>query len=92
MLEWQSILRSVAKTRSVRHVELRKIPQLKTCDNWREVAFLGRVRYEAPNAVYDGGLVQLGERIYYISARQIQTVGRFAKFRNLDRIIAVLES
>jgi hypothetical protein len=91
MLEWQSILRTVAKTRSVRHVVLRRIPQLRTCDNWREVTFLGRVRYEAPNAVYDGGLVQLGERIYYISARQIQTVSRFAKFRNLDRIVAVLE-
>ena len=91
MLEWQSILRDAAKTGSVKLAELRKIPQLKTCDNWKEVTFLGRVRHTVAHAVYDGGLVKLADRIYYINSRQIQTVQRFARFRNLDRIISVVE-
>jgi hypothetical protein len=89
MLEWQSILRDAADSGMVRLAQLRKIPQLKTCDNWLEVTFLGRIRYTLPHAVYDGGLVKLGERIYYINARQIDTVSRFAKFRNLNKTIAV---
>jgi hypothetical protein len=90
-MEWQSILRDAANRGTIRLLELRKIPQLKTCDNWQEVVFLGRVRHTLPHAIYDGGLVKLGERIYYINARQIETVRRFARFRNLDRAISVVE-
>ena len=91
MLEWQSILRDAANLGSVRLMELKRIPQLKTCDNWQRVAFLGRVRHTLPHAVYDGGLVKLEDKIYYINARQIETVRRFARFRNLDRHITVVE-
>ncbi len=91
MLEWQSILRDAANLGQVRLAELRKIPQLKTCDNWQHVLFLGRVRHTLPHAVYDGGLVKLQDRIYYINSRQIETVRRFAGFRNLNRVITVVE-
>ena len=91
-LDWQTILRDAAKAGTVRLAELRKIPQLKTCDNWKDVTFIGRVRFTVPNAVYDGGLVKLADRIYYINTRQIETVRRFARFRNLDKMISVVES
>jgi len=90
MLEWESILRNVRRLGTVRHIELRKIPQLKTCNNWQAVEFLGRVRHTLPHAVYDGGLVLLDDRIYYINAKQIEVVSHFARFRNLGRIISVV--
>ena len=91
MLEWESILRDAAATGTIRAAALRRIPHLKTCDNWKDVAFMGRVRYTLPHAEYDGGLVTLGDRIYYINSRQIDVVRRFARFRNLDKLISVVE-
>jgi hypothetical protein len=91
MVEWQSLLRNAADDGTIRLAALRKIPQLKTCDNWKEVVFLGRVHHATAHVTYDGGLVKLGQRIYYISRRQIDVVAKFARFRNLDRHIAVVE-
>jgi hypothetical protein len=92
MAEWESVLKDVAGGGSIRAAYLRKIPHLKTCDNWKDVTFLGRVSLTLPYAVYDGGLVKLADRIYYINSRQIEVVRRFAHFRNLDKSIAVTES
>jgi hypothetical protein len=91
MVEWESILRDAANAGQIRLGALRKIPQLKTCDNWKNVTFLGRIKYTVNRAVYDGGLVKLADRIYYINTRQIEVVQRFARFRNLDRHITVVE-
>lgn len=92
MAEWESVLRNAAGGGTVLAAHLRKIPHLKTCDNWQDVTFLGRVSHTLPYAVYDGGLVRLADKIYYINSKQIDVVRRFARFRNLDKFITVVES
>ncbi len=91
MPEWESVLRDAALSGTVRATQLRRIPHLKTCDNWKEVTFIGRVRLTLKHAVYDGGLVKLSDRIYYINSKQIDVVRRFARFRNLDKSISVID-
>ena len=91
MVHWQDILRDSVRDNTVKLSHLRKIPHLKTCDNWKAATFLGRVRHTLPYCTYDGGLIRLGDAIYYINAAQIDAVRKFARFRNLANVIAVIE-
>lgn len=55
------------------------------------MTFLGRIDYQTPYYTYDGGLLKKDNALYYINAKQIMTVKHFAKFKNLQNIIRVVE-
>ena len=40
-MEWQKILADSVQDGKIKELHLKKIPVLKTCDNWREVEPIG---------------------------------------------------
>jgi hypothetical protein len=88
--KWEEILRNSIKDNKIKASHLEHIPQLKTCDNWSEAQFLGRVNHEFKYTTYNGGLVKLSGRIYYINHKQIQAVTTFIRW-DTTNIIKVIE-
>jgi hypothetical protein len=88
--KWEEILRNCISDNKIKASHLQHIPQLKTCDNWSDAKFIGRVLHKFKYTVYDGGLVKLSGRIYYINSKQIQAVTTFIRW-DTSNLIKVIE-
>ncbi len=87
---YEEILRNSVIDNTIKANHLKHIPKLKTCDRWQDVIFLGRVNYSFKHSTYNGGLVKYNGKIYYINAKQIQSLINFTKW-NTSNIIKVIE-
>ncbi|HOJ63936.1 MAG TPA: hypothetical protein PLE45_05900 [Spirochaetota bacterium] len=88
--KYEELLRNSIVDNKIKANHLKHIPKLKTCDRWQDVIFLGRVNYTFKHSHYDGGLVKLNGKIYYINSKQIQALSGFAKW-NTANIITVID-
>ena len=88
--KYEELLRNSIIDNKIKANHLKHIPKLKTCDRWQDVIFLGRVNYKFKHSTYDGGLVKLNGKIYYINSKQIQSLVGFTKW-NTSNIINVIE-
>jgi hypothetical protein len=88
--KWEEILRNCINGNKIKAVHLQHIPQLKTCDNWGDVMFIGRVNHKFKLTTYNGGLVKLSGRIYYVNSRQIHAVAFLVNW-NTSNIIKVVQ-
>jgi hypothetical protein len=88
--KWEEILRNCIKANKIKAVHLQHIPQLKTCDNWEDTRFLGRVNHKFKLTTYNGGLIKLSGRIYYINIRQIQAISYLIRW-DTTNIIKVVD-
>jgi hypothetical protein len=88
MLEWDKILKDSVKDGTIRELHLRKIPSLKTCDDWNKVVEIGLIDYKGKYAHMKGGLINYGERIFFVSESRIEALSSFRKwnFKNKIRI------
>ena len=89
-MKYEELLRHSIVDNKIKATHLSHIPKLKTCDKWDDVAFLGRVKYQFKYTEYDGGLVKLNGRLYYINNKQIQSLISYVKWTNLNNIITVI--
>ncbi|GBF49935.1 hypothetical protein LPTSP4_14560 [Leptospira ryugenii] len=79
-MEWEKILRDAVKDGSIKELHLRKVPSLKTCEDWNKVSELGLVDHKTKYAHYKGGLVKYGERLFYVSQERLDAVSPFRKW------------
>ena len=86
MLEWEKILKDAVKDGVIRELHLRKIPSLKTCDDWNKVTEIGLIDYEGKFAHMKGALVNYGERIFFVSEARIEALSSFRKWKFKDKI------
>ncbi len=89
-MEWERLLADAVQNGKIRELHLRKIPQLKTCDNWREVEPIGWIDHVMKLSHYKGGLVKLHGRIYFVTERTINALSEFIKLK-FPQIIDVVE-
>nr|HPO46242.1 hypothetical protein [Spirochaetota bacterium] len=64
-MEWERILADSVTDGRLKELHLKKIPVLKTCNNWREVEPVGWVDHQMKFSYYKGGLVKLKGNIYF---------------------------
>lgn len=88
-MDWQKILVDSVHDGKIRELHLRKIPQLKTCDNWREVEPIGWVDHKMKLSHYKGGLVTLNGKIYFVTERTINALSEYIKLK-FPQIIEVI--
>jgi hypothetical protein len=88
--KWEEILRNCITDNKIKASYLQHIPHLKTCETWAEAKFIGRINHKFKYTSYDGGLVKLAGRIYYINLKQIQAISTFIKW-DTSNIIKVIE-
>lgn len=80
-MEWEKILTNAVKDGKIRELHLRKIPRLKTCDNWREVEPIGWIDYPMRFAHYKGGLVKLKGKIYFVTEQTLNALSEFISIK-----------
>ncbi len=88
-INWEEILRNSVTDNKIKAIYLKSIPQLKTCDDWGNVAFLGKVNYKFRYTTYDGALVKRNGRLYYINMKQLLAVATIMKWKT-DKVIEVV--
>ena len=88
-MEWERILRDSVQDGSIRELHLRKVPVLKTCENWNDVKEIGLVDHRTKYAHYKGVLVKYGDRIFYVSEERMQALAPFRTWKAKNRIKVV---
>ncbi len=85
----EEVLRNAVTDNKIKASHLSHLPQLKTCDNWSLATFVGRINYKFKYTTYDGGLVKLNGKLYYINQKQIQSISTFVKW-NTSNVVEVI--
>ena len=85
-MEWESYLADSVKDGKIRELYLKKIPVLKTCDNWKKVELIGWIDHQMNLSHYRGGLVKLGGKIFFISEKTIEALSSYISWKFPQRI------
>jgi hypothetical protein len=89
-MEWEKILASSVVNGTIKEINLKKIPVLKTCNNWREVEPLGWVDHPMQHSHYKGMLAKLNGKIYFVPDKIITALSEFITW-NLSLQIRVIK-
>lgn len=80
-MEWEKILVDSVKDGVIRELHLRKLPVLKTVDNWKKVEPVGWIDYQMKHAYYKGGLVKLNGKLYFVQDKTIKALQEFIEWK-----------
>lgn len=76
-MEWEKILRDAVKDNTIKELYLRKVPSLKTCEDWKLVKEIGLVDHKTKYAHYKGGLVKYGDRLFFVIDQRLDAIAPF---------------
>jgi hypothetical protein len=80
-MEWQKILTNSVVNGQIRELHLKKIPVLKTCNNWHEVEAVGWIDHQMKFSHYKGGLVRLRGKIYFVPEGVLNALSRYIDWK-----------
>jgi len=89
-MEWEKILVDSVKDGTIKELYLRKLPVLKTVDNWKRVELVGLVDHQMKYTHYKGGLVKVNGKLYFVQDKTIKALQEFVKL-DFPRKIVVLK-
>ena len=89
-MEWEKILVDSVIDGTIKELYLRKLPVLRTVDNWKRVELIGWVDHQMKYTYYKGGLVKLNGKLYFVQDKTIKALEEFMKW-NFPRKIIVLK-
>jgi hypothetical protein len=79
-MDWDYVLRDAVKGNIIKELHLRKIPSLKTCEDWKKVVEIGLIDHKTKYAHYKGGLVKYGESIYFVAGERLDAIAPFRQW------------
>jgi len=85
-MEWEKILAESVKDGIIKELHLRKLPVLKTVDNWKKVELIGWVDHQMKYTYYKGGLVKVNNRLYFVQEKTIKALQGFMNWDFPTRI------
>jgi hypothetical protein len=85
-MEWDYILRDAVKDGCIKELHLRKLPSLKTVDDWEKVQEVGLVDHRTKYAHYKGALVKYGDRLYFVAEQRLDAIASFRKWNFKTKI------
>ena len=88
-VEWEKLLVDSVVDGTIKELYLRKLPVLKTVDNWKRVEFVGSVDHQMKYAYYKGGLVKLNGKLYFVQEKIINAIREFVKWDANKKITVV---
>ncbi len=80
-MSWDHVIRDSVKDNSIREIHLKKVPSLKTCDDWKKVVEVGLIDHKTKYAHYKGALVKLGENIYFVDEKVLDAIAPFRPWK-----------
>ncbi len=90
-MEWDNILKDAVHEGKIRELYLKKIPVLKTCDNWKIVEPIGWIDHQMQLSHYKGGLVRLNGKIFFVTDRTINALSEYIDFKFSQMIEVINE-
>ncbi|MCL1864222.1 MAG: hypothetical protein FWF73_00225 [Spirochaetes bacterium] len=88
-MEWERILVDSVVDGTIKELYLRKLPLLKTVDNWKRVELVGSIDHQMKYTHYKGGLVKLNGKLYFVQDKTIKALQEFMKWDFPRKIIVV---
>ncbi len=85
-MEWEKVLADSVVDGKIKELHLKKIPVLKTCNNWREVEPVGWVDHQMKHSYYKGALVKLAEKMYFVPEKIINALSEYINWSFKNRI------
>ena len=85
-MEWEKILADSVKDGVIKELHLRKLPVLKTVDNWKKVELVGWIDHQMKYTHYKGGLVKLNGRLYFVQDKTIRALQEFMSWNFPSKI------
>lgn len=79
-MEWEKILKDAVKDNAIKELHLRKVPSLKTVEDWNRVLELGLIEHQTKFAMYKGALVKYGDRLFFVTQERLDAVAPFRKW------------
>lgn len=76
-MEWEKVLVDSVKDGVIKEIHLKKLPVLKSVDNWRNVELIGWVEHQMKHTYYKGGLVKVNGKLYFVQDRTIKALQEF---------------
>ena len=80
-MEWEKLLTDSVVDGRIKELHLKKIPVLKTCNNWKEVEAVGWVDHQMKYTHYKGALVKLGGKIYFVPEKVINALSEYINWK-----------
>ncbi len=90
-MDWESVLQDVINTGTIRELFLKRIPVLKTCDDWKRVEPVGWVEHKTNLVFYKGAIVKLRGNMYFVSDKTFDALSEFINFRFNKRIQVIMD-
>ena len=88
-MEWEKILVDSVVNGTIKELYLRKLPVLKTVDNWKRVELVGWIDHQMKYTYYKGGLVKLNGRLYFVQDKTIKALQEFMKWDFPAKIVVL---
>jgi hypothetical protein len=88
-MEWEKILADSVVNGTIKELHLRKLPFLKTVDNWKKVELIGSVDYQMKYTYYKGGLVKLNGKLFFVQDKILQALQGFMKLDFPVKIVVI---
>ena len=88
-MKWESVLRDAVKDGKIKAVQLKNVPVLKNCDNWKTVEVLGWLDYQAKSVHYRGILVHLNGKIFFVKQTTFDAIRKFLNLGHVSKIEVV---
>ncbi|APH41302.1 Uncharacterized protein A9P81_1502 [Leptospira interrogans serovar Copenhageni/Icterohaemorrhagiae] len=85
-MEWEKVLRDSVKDNKIKELHLRKVPTLKTCDDWSKVREIGLIDHKSKYAHYKGGLVKYGDALFLVTDERLQAIAPYRKWEFKSKI------
>lgn len=89
MIEWEKVLADSARDGTIKELHLRKLPLLKTTANWKNVELVGWVDHQMKYTHYQGGLVKVNGKLYFVQEKTIQALREFMTLKFPRRIVVI---
>ena len=85
-MEWERVLKDSVSEGTIKELHLRRVPVLKTCENWNDVEEMGLVDHKTKFAHYKGCLVKYGDRLFYVSEARMQALAPYRQWKNKRKL------
>ena len=85
-MEWEKILADSVKDGKIKELYLKKLPVLKTCDNWKSVELVGWIDHQMKFIHYKGGLVKMNGNLYFVQDKTINALREFMDWNFKNKI------
>ncbi|MDH5719954.1 MAG: hypothetical protein OEZ13_04950 [Spirochaetia bacterium] len=87
----QKLVEDGLEKNRIRELYLYKVPTIRNVDDWTKVKEVGKIYFKGKHSTYNGGLIQYGNKYFFITDTVIVSLTKFRKWKFPTEIQVVPE-